>query len=261
MVGIESSIINDELLDSLHNLEDKILKQIGENEINILLERLGLDFRVQKRINGELMYRDIERRLDYLAVTDKDEIIDIEFQSVTITEDDIYRFGEYLFLAWVKFKKDTFSIIITRPVVTKEKVLYCRINPYDSLTFIVCSLKDENANKVHDELLEKINKECFFTDKDITDFILYPLMETEREIEDILFENILLLNKINITQSKKEFIGSMILLEIHKFVVQKEDKIRLMRALNMKLDILYDYSECLFNEVKNEGKIEGEVKG
>ena len=104
------------------------------------------------------MYNDVERRCDYLAVTDEDQIVDIEFQSVTINKEDIQRFGEYLIFAWVKFKKDTFSIIITTPKVTNEKVLYCRINPNDSLTLIVCSFKDENADKIHNQLLEKISE-------------------------------------------------------------------------------------------------------
>lgn len=262
-------MIDEKFLDSLHNLEDKLLKQVGEKEINILLERLGLNFRVKKQINGELMYNDIERRLDYLAVTDEDQIIDIEFQSVTINQDDIERFGEYFVLAWIKFKKDTFSIIITTPKVTKEKVLYCRINPNDSLTLIVCSLKDENADEVHDQLLEKIDNNCPFTKKDITDFILYPLMNTERKIEEMLLENIFLLNKINVNRNAKEFIGSMILLEIHKFVVEIEDKLKLMRSLDMKLDILYYYSEALIAESmakgeakgRVEGRVEGEAKG
>ena len=253
-------MIDEEFLDSLHNLEDKLLKQVGEKEINILLERLGLNFRVKKQINGELMYNDVERRCDYLAVTDEDQIVDIEFQSVTINKEDIQRFGEYLIFAWVKFKKDTFSIIITTPKITNEKVLYCRINPNDSLTLIVCSFKDENADKIHDQLLKKINNNCPFTKKDITDFILYPLMNTERKIEEMLLENIFLLNKININRESKEFIESMILLEIHKFVVEIKDKLKLMRSLDMKIDTLYYYSEDLITKSMAKGEAKTNIK-
>ena len=76
----------------------------------------------------------------------------------------------------------------------------------------------------------------------------------------MLLENIFLLNKININRESKEFIGSMILLEIHKFVVEIEDKLKLMRSLDMKIDTLYYYSEDLITKSMAKGEAKTNIK-
>ena len=129
----------------MHNLEDKLMKQISKKEINILLERLGIPIKIAKRINGELIFGNIERRTDFLGLTENDELINIEFQSTPVNEDDIERFGEYTSLIRIIEKKYTYPIVISTPQLNPCVDFDYFINEFTVLKIKVFTLKDENG--------------------------------------------------------------------------------------------------------------------
>ena len=68
-------------------------------------------------------------------------------------------------------------------------------------------------------------------------------METKRKASNILEENINLLNKIIADEEDKNFITSMLMLEIEKFIKDPNKKNRLKDVLHMKLKIIQEIYE------------------
>ena len=95
-------IENEKSLSSKHNLEDKIMKQVSEKEINILLARLRIPIKIVKLLNTELIYKDIEKRTDFIGLTENNELINIEFQSTKLKKEDRECFGTYTLLTRIK---------------------------------------------------------------------------------------------------------------------------------------------------------------
>lgn len=233
-----------------HNLEDKLMKQLGEREINIILERLGVSMKIVQKIPGELICDNIERRTDYLGLNENGDLVNVEFQSTPITEDDIERFGEYATLIRSKERKKVYSIIISRPSIMHDGVIKYVINDETILYLRVYTLKNENGDIIQRNLKNKINNGIKFTNKDVIDFILSPLMYTERGIDVLLTENVRLLRKIKTSSNNLMFMEAMIFLEIHKFIVDENKRDFLRRELLMRITLIREIFEDVYRDAR-----------
>lgn len=242
------SNLNSKSLISMHNLEDKLMKQISKKEINILLERLGIPIKIAKRINGELIFGNIERRTDFLGLTENDELINIEFQSIPVNEDDIERFGEYTSLIRIIEKKYTYPIVISTPQLNPCVDFDHFINEFTVLKIKVFTLKDENGDEVQKKLLNKIENKEEFDEKDIIDFVLSPLMSSKRRIEDVIQVNVNAIRKIKTCRKNIDFIESMTILEVNQFVNDEDERNFLRREINMRINLLREIYEDNLNE-------------
>lgn len=251
------SNLNSKSLISMHNLGDKLMKQISKKEINILLERLGIPIKIAKRINGELIFGNIERRTDFLGLTENDELINIEFQSTSVNEDDIERFGEYTSLIRIIEKKYTYPIVISTPQLNPCVDFDYFINEFTVLKIKVFTLKDENGDEVQKKLLNKIENKEEFDEKDIIDFVLSPLMSSKRRIEDVIQVNVNAIRKIKTCRKNIDFIESMTILEVNQFVNDEDERNFLRREINMRINLLRE----IYEDNLNEGIAIGEERG
>lgn len=251
------SNLNSKSLISMHNLEDKLMKQISKKEINILLERLGIPIKIAKRINGELIFGNIERRTDFLGLTENDELINIEFQSTPVNEEDIERFGEYASLIRIIEKKYTYPIVISTPQLNPCVDFDYFINKFTVLKIKVFTLKDENGDEVQKKLLNKIENKEEFDEKDIIDFVLSPLMSSKRRIEEVIQVNVNAIRKIKTSRKNIDFIESMTILEVNQFVNDEDERNFLRREINMRINLLRE----IYEDNLNEGIVIGEERG
>ncbi len=120
----------------------------------------------------------------------------------------------------------------------------------------VYTLKNIQGDPIHKKIKEKIKNKIKLNKQDIIDLILIPFMETKRKASPILEENINLLNKIKADEEDKNFITSMLMLEIEKFIKDPNRKNRLKKVLQMKLKILQEIYEDGKKEQKELDSIE-----
>lgn len=246
-------IENEKSLSSKHNLEDKLMKQVSEKEINILLARLRIPIKIVKLLNTELIYKDIEKRTDFIGLTENNELINIEFQSTKLKKEDHERFGTYTLLTRIKQKKCSKTIVISTPQLNNQETLKYQINSESYLNINVYTLKDEDGDKLQNELINKIENKEEFKDKEVIEFILCILMSTKQRIPDLITKNLKYMGKIKTSKENKEFIESMMFLLISKFVTDENERKILWRELKMRIKLV--------DEIYESGKIEGKEEG
>lgn len=239
-----------------HNLEDKLMKQLSERGINVLLKRLNIPIKIVKRLNTELILDNLELRLDFLGLTEDNQLVNIEFQSTKLRTKDKERIGSYALLARIKEQKCIDSIIISTPNLVEKNSLNYHINKNCVFEIHQYSLKDENGDKIQEELVKKVENNEKFSEEDICDFILCPLMSTKRKIEDVIEINVNLLRKINTSSENLDFISSMMFLIISKFVNDDEKQEYLWRKLKMKISLIDKICDTMFKEGIENNKIE-----
>lgn len=245
-------IENEKSLSSKHNLEDKLMKQVSEKEINILLARLRIPIKIVKLLNTELIY-DIEKRTNFIGLTENNELINIEFQSTKLKKEDHERFGTYTLLTRIKQKKCSKTIVISTPQLNNQETLKYQINSESYLNINVYTLKDEDGDKLQNELINKIENKEEFKDKEVIEFILCILMSTKQRIPDLITKNLKYMGKIKTSKENKEFIESMMFLLISKFVTDENERKILWRELKMRIKLV--------DEIYESGKIEGKEEG
>lgn len=123
------------------------------------------------------------------------------------------------------------------------------------------SLKDFDGEEIRDNLKRKIENNQKFTEQEVMDFVLTPLMKIDENIVDFIRENVNLVKKIKASQEDILFVESMLLMEIDNFI-QDNDLNRMIKGeLRMKLSIIDEIVDDIMNEGIAEGRIEGIVEG
>ena len=237
------------------------MKQITSKRVNTLFKRLNIPFIIKKVYPIELVYGDILRRLDFVGETINGEIINLEFQSNKVNQSDIERFGVYALLLRIIYKKQVHSVILLTPNITTENLIKYNINNKTTYEMFTTSLKNFKGEEIRDKLKRKIENNQKFTEQDVMDFVLTPLMKIEENIVDFIRENVNLVKKIKAPEEDILFIESMLLMEIDNFVQDKKLNKRIKGELRMKLSIIDEIVDDIMNEGIAEGRIEGIAEG
>lgn len=207
----------------IFRVEDKIFKQISKNGMNELLKRLKIPLKINQLFPEELNLGKIEKRADIIGLSENNELINIEFQSTKLTKKDIKRFWNYANIIRNIEEKCVETIIISTPNNIK-KSYYFKLNKKTKYEMKVYTLKNIQGDPIHKKIKAKIKNKIKLNKQDIIDLILIPFMETKRKASNILEENINLLNKIIADEEDKNFITSMLMLEIEKFIKDPNKK-------------------------------------
>lgn len=225
---------------SRFQLMDKIMKQITNKRVNALFKRLGIPFIIKWGYPMEMVFGDILRRLDFVGETIDGDLINLEFQTTKVDDSDVERFGEYAMLLKLVYKKMVHSVVLLTPDILTEDEFMFDFNQKYNYGIVAVSLKDFNGEEIRNELIEKINNGIEFSEDDVMDFVLTPLMTIDTSIVEFIRENIYLVNKIKASEDDIQFIESMILLMINKYV-QDDELNRIMKGeLYMNFSIV-DY--------------------
>lgn len=248
-------------LDHKYHLKDKMMKQITSKRVNALFKRLDIPFVIKNVYPIEVVYGDVLRRLDFVGETINGELINLEFQSNKVNQLDIESFGVYALLLRIIYEKQVHSVILLTPNITTENVIEYHINNKNSYEMFTASLKDFDGEEIRDKLKIKIKNNQKFTEQDVMDFVLTPLMKIDNSIVDFIRENVNLVKKIKASQEDILFMESMLLMEIDNFVQDNELNRRIKGELRMKLSIIDEIVDDIMNEGIAEGRIEGIAEG
>ena len=103
------------------------------------------------------------------------------------------------------------------------------INNKTTYEMFTTSLKNFKGEEIRNKLKRKIENNQKFTEQDIMDFVLTPLMKIEENIVEFIRENVNLVKKIKASQEDILFMESMLLMEIDNFVQDKKLNKRIKR--------------------------------
>lgn len=247
-------------LDYKYHLKDKMMKQITAKRVNALFKRLDISFVIQNVYPIEVVYGDVLRRLDFVGETVDGELINLEFQSNRVNDEDIERFGVYALLLRVIYKKRVHSVILLTPNITTENVIKYHINDETSYEMFTTSLKDFNGDEIRDGLKYKIKNNIKFNEEDVMDFVLTPLMKIDSNIGDFIRENVYLVKKIKATEKDILFMEAMLVMEIDNFVRDEELNRIIKGELRMKLSIIDEIVDDILEEGEEKGIVIGTEK-
>lgn len=86
-------------------------------------------------------------------------------------------------------------------------------------------------------------------------------MNINREIEEVIKVNVENIKKIKVSKEDQDFIESMMLLLINKFVLDDKKRDLLCEELRMKIKLIDEICDPLIEECMIKGKEEGRIEG
>ena len=186
-----------------HNLYDKFLKEYVSDYADCFLIQLNYDFRVKDVLPTEFINEYKENRMDYVILTNKNIIIDFEFHSSPLKDDDIRRYTKYAYIIGENYKLDVLTFVIST-YDTRNYIKIFKIHEDASHPIYIHSLKTIDGDKIFRKLKEKnVNKEKL-NKKDISELALLPFYGSKYPIEEVLYNVVILTNNLNFDMNNKE---------------------------------------------------------
>lgn len=110
-----------------YHVFDKILKLYGETFINILLDELEFDEVIEETYPIEFIDKCKNYKVDFVGLSNKDRVINIEFQSTHVNNQDVIRFMKYAIILKEKYDKETITLDKLTEKFVKDKKLKRKI--------------------------------------------------------------------------------------------------------------------------------------
>ena len=236
--------------------------------IKIILTDLNLkideDSKIEILTEEQITIKPSLHRPDFIARVN-DIILMLEFQSTAVRTKDNKRFKAYISNFDLKRntenKKIIFAVISTAEY---SKFVKYKINDWDVFIFPIISLLNFDEREIISNTKQKINKQENFTDSELIELALTPIMVRGRKnIIHQFEETATLMNQISYrTQTIKESVYGIALM-LGNMYFTKEDPMRkkIQGDFMMKVDCVTEAIQENYNAGKTEGKIEGKKEG
>ena len=236
--------------------------------IKIILTDLNLkideDTKIEILTEEQITIKPSLHRPDFIARVN-DIILMLEFQSTAVRTKDNKRFKAYISNFDLKRntenKKIIFAVISTAEY---SKFVKYKINDWDVFIFPIISLLNFDEREIISNTKQKINKQENFTDSELIELALTPIMVRGRKnIIHQFEETATLMNQISYrTQTIKESVYGIALM-LGNMYFTKEDPMRkkIQGDFMMKVDCVTEAIQENYNAGKTEGKIEGKKEG
>ena len=236
--------------------------------IKIILTDLNLkideDSKIEILTEEQITIKPSLHRPDFIARVN-DIILMLEFQSTAVRTKDKKRFKAYIsnfdLKRNTKNKKIIFAVISTAEY---SKFVKYKINDWDVFIFPIISLLNFDEREIISNTKQKINKQENFTDSELIELALTPIMVRGRKnIIHQFEETATLMNQISYrTQTIKESVYGIALM-LGNMYFTKGDPMRkkIQGDFMMKVDCVTEAIQENYNAGKTEGKIEGKKEG
>ncbi len=242
-----------------HNKMDKLMKIYSENFINILLKQLGYNELIKLTCPNELIIKSNKYEADFVGYTNKNEILNIEFQSTKITEKDKSRFTKYAILLKDKYNKNIKTIIISTANKAKRKVTY-RINEKSQHIINLEVLTTINGDKLYNNIQNKHKNNEKLREEDIANLSLIPLMKTKEPIDKVILKICKLTNDLKIKQEDLDYLKQSQKMLTERYVKEEEIKKSIQKEIKMVTDLFEWKDKETEEKLRKEGKIEGKIE-
>ena len=225
--------------------EDKSFKILIDFTMHDFLKGIGIDEEIIVPLPTELMATNcMNRRLDYCGLSRNYEIINVEFQSTVLSEEDEIRIFDYASSLFVKFKLPVKTFIISTVEDKSRKIEKWHHN--DVFTIYIISLKDRDGLKALNSIKSKIRNK---------------FMKSDFNEKELLFEVGDLTNKARFESDfVKDQVKSILLILGNKFIKDKEE-LKNFGDIMMESSHLLSFVKRTSGDLIEEGRKEGKSIG
>jgi len=238
--------------------EDLLFKDVGEEEIDVLLKRIKIKSKKKKLNPTEIRFIDASILIADIIIELDDMILIIEFQSTPVDFKDKNRFLAYF--SMVNFKKKTkkrVKLIVISTAENTKKISHV-INETIKFNFDIYSLIEEDGDIIINNIETKIKNEEYITDEELIDLALVPVMSSVKTQEQQIEKSANLILSIDLEKNKvKNLVKSIAYLLADKFLEDGDKKTAICDALGGKMSAIYDYGQRQKDEGIKEGIKEG----
>lgn len=184
-------------------LEDKALKSAAVQFGKEMLSYLRIDGKIRGLMPTEqIRLEAVKAEEDILFDMEDGTLLHFEFESVEVTEDDLYRFKLYDAYTERQHRKPVITYVLCSGRTTGIKnELVGGINSY---RIIPIQIKEKNADEVFRLLHEKDEEGICLHKEDLFPALLTPLMSGKSSIRERIIEAANLLQQDNIRMKKQE---------------------------------------------------------
>lgn len=184
-------------------LEDKALKSAAMQFGKEMLSYLHIDGRIRRLMPTEqIRLEAVKAEEDILFDMEDGTLLHFEFESVEVTEDDLYRFKLYDAYTERQHRKPVITYVLCSGRTTRIKSeLVGGINSY---RIIPIQIKEQNADEVFRLLHEKVEEGVCLYKENIFPALLTPLMSGNSSIRERIIEAAKLLQQDNVRIKKQE---------------------------------------------------------
>lgn len=191
-------------------------------------------------IDGRQLY------LDYTFETEK-YVVDYEFTSNYLTNDDLKRYQEYGTSLHNKYQKEVITYVIST-VLKKSKTIEYTIGPGSKYTIHIIALKEKNLEKKYIILKNKIKNNEKINKQEMLLLIFAPFMKNKNEAGKILIETAELTNKLNADKDMKLKIKSRQIILTNRFVKDLNLRNKIKKVINMECSFINDFVKPGFDD-------------
>ena len=200
---------------------------------------------------------------DFNYISGSGNWIHLEFESDSVTKEDLRRFREYEAATSRSFNVAVITYVICTSGV--KQLLSKLTEGINSYQVKVIRLKNKDADRVI-ELLEEKQKRGKTLDKaDLVPLLLTPLMSGKLEIVDRIIKSLHILREASssVTEMELEKMQAVLYALADKFLQEQElDRVKEMIAMTKLGEMLLkDGMERGLADGKAEGKVEGKAEG
>ena len=238
--------------------EDLLFKDVGEEEVDVFLKRIKIKSKKKKLNPTEIRYIDPTALIADLIIELDNTILIIEFQSTNVDIDDKDRFLAYL--SMVNYKKKSnkkIKLVVISTAEESKKIIHI-LEGSVKFTFDIYSRMEEDGDNVINNIETKLENNKDFTDEELIDLSLVPLMGSENTQEQQIEKSVELILSIDLEKNKvKNLVKSIAYLLTDKFLEDGDKKTAICDALGGKMSAIYDYGQRREEEGIEIGKEEG----
>ncbi len=184
-------------------LEDKALKSAAVHFGKEMLPYLHIDGKIRKLMPTEqIRLEAVRAEEDILFDMEDGTLMYFEFESVEVTEDDLYRFKLYDVYTEKQYHKPVITYVLCSGKTTEIKSeLVGGINSY---RIIPIQIKEQNADEVFRLLYDKDEEGVCLYKENLFPALLTPLMSGTSSIRERIIDAAKLLQKDNVRMKKQE---------------------------------------------------------
>ncbi|WP_298521703.1 hypothetical protein [uncultured Methanobrevibacter sp.] len=238
--------------------EDLLFKDVGEEEVDVFLKRIKIKSKKKKLNPTEIRYIDPTALIADLIIELDNTILIIEFQSTNVDIDDKDRFLAYLSMVNYKKKSNKKVKLVVISTAEESKKIIHILEGSVKFTFDIYSLMEEDGDNVINNIETKLENNKDFTDEELIDLSLVPLMGSENTQEQQIEKSVELILSIDLEKNKvKNLVKSIAYLLTDKFLEDGDKKTAICDALGGKMSAIYDYGQRREEEGIEIGKEEG----
>ena len=241
--------------------QDKIFKNVNEEDAKILLDILGIKSDTVKIWTKELRLLDPkDYRPDIIVELDDINLI-IELQSTDVDDEFSKRALTYVVIATRDKENDKYVDLIVLSSSEKSKTINYRFNDKNVFRYDVIALSDLDVGEIINNVESKLLNNEKILGHDLVLYALLPIIDSKNMQKHIarVVKNLLKLKKASI--SLKELSFGIEWLIVDKYVEDEEQRNIFCDALGDKMSLIQEYGERMEKKGLDEGFDKGIEQG